>query len=91
MLRRSPLKWKAPFETVSLVSNAADELLSFLNSDSIKRPIKMKLNKFQREVDGSIPDSIPDYQVMDKTLNILMSYSSVVLMLMLKIQDITHQ
>ena len=63
----SPLKWEAPFETVSLVSNAADELLSFLNSDSIKRPIKMELNKFQREVDGSIPDSIPDYQVMDKT------------------------
>tara|TARA_B000000477_G_scaffold18349_1_gene15842 strand:+ start:44090 stop:45751 length:1662 start_codon:yes stop_codon:yes gene_type:complete len=63
----SPLKWKAPFETVSLVSNTAEELLSFLNSDSIKRPIKMELNKFQREVDGSIPDSIPDYQVMDKT------------------------
>ena len=63
----SPLKWKAPFETVSLVSNAADELLSFLNSDSIKRPIKMELNKFQREIDGSIPDSIPDYAVMDKT------------------------
>ena len=48
----SPLKWKAPFETVSLVSNTAEELLSFLNSDSIKRPIKMELNKFQREVDG---------------------------------------
>lgn len=63
----SPLKWKAPFETVNLVSNTAEELLSFLNSDSIKRPIKMELNKFQREVDGSIPDSIPDYQVMDKT------------------------
>ena len=63
----STLKWKAPFETVSLVSNTAEELLSFLNSDSIKRPIKMELNKFQREVDGSIPDSIPDYQVMDKT------------------------
>ena len=63
----SPLKWKAPFETVSLVSNAADELLSFLNSDSIAREIKLEFNKYNREIDGSIPDSIPDYAVMDKT------------------------
>ena len=66
--QESPLKWKEPFETVSLVSEASENLLAFINSDSMKRPIKMTLNKIKREVDGSIPDSIPDYEVMDQTV-----------------------
>ena len=61
------LKWKAPYETVSLVSNAADELLAFLAKDEMKREFVMKDNKIGRVIDGEVPEMIPAFELMDKS------------------------
>ena len=61
------LKWKAPYETVSLVSFAAEELLDFLEKNEMKRQFLMKDNKIGRVIDGEVPDMIPAFELMDKS------------------------
>ena len=60
------LKWKAPYETVNMVSIAANELLDFLSTDDMKREYKMKDNRIGRVVNGEVPDMIPAFELMDK-------------------------
>ena len=60
------LKWKAPYETVSLVSIAANELLDFLSTENMKREYKMKDNRIGRVVNGEVPNMIPAFELMDK-------------------------
>lgn len=76
-------QWYSAFQTVKPVADAANELLEFINKpenefvsiyevndvsfQKFKRPILEKTNDFNRTINGSIPEMVGDYEVMDNS------------------------
>ncbi len=79
--KNDSIVWYAPYETVNRIAVATDELVEFINKkgndlitasddnpDQIfKRPIKIKENDYGRTINGSIPETLGDYERMDNS------------------------
>ena len=79
--KNDSIVWYAPYETVSKIAGATDELINFINKKAnqlvplsesnpdqiFKRPIKIKENEYGRTINGNIPENIGDYERMDNS------------------------
>jgi len=79
--KNDSIVWYAPYETVSKIAVAADELVDFINKEGnelvpmmetnpnqiFKRPIKIKDNEYGRTINGNIPETLGDYERMDNS------------------------
>ena len=79
--KNDSIVWYAPYETVSKIAVATDEMVDFINKkgnqlvpvsetnpDQIfKRPIKIKENEYGRTINGNIPETLGDYERMDNS------------------------
>ena len=81
--KNDSIKWFSAYQTVNKISDAANELIEFINKENnelvqpyevnkvsyqkFKRPILEKDNDFQRKINGSIPQTVGDYEVMDNS------------------------
>ena len=79
--KNDSIVWYAPYETVNRIAVATDELVEFINKkgndlitasddnpDQIfKRPVKIKENDYGRTINGSIPETLGDYERMDNS------------------------
>ena len=79
--KNDSIVWYAPYETVNRIAVATDELVKFINKkgndlitasddnpDQIfKRPVKIKENDYGRTINGSIPETLGDYERMDNS------------------------
>ena len=79
--KNDSIVWYAPYETVNMIAVATDELVEFINKkgndlitasddnpDQIfKRPVKIKENDYGRTINGSIPETLGDYERMDNS------------------------
>jgi len=65
--RTDSIIWKEPNITVNKISALANDLVLYIDSD-IKQPIIMKVDKNDRNENGSVEDSIPDYEIMDNSV-----------------------
>ena len=65
--RTDSIIWKEPNITVDKISALANDLVLYIESD-IKQPIIMKVDKNDRNENGSVEDSIPDYEIMDNSV-----------------------
>ncbi len=81
--KNDSLKWYTAYQPISKIAEAANELTEFINKNdnelvtpyevndvtyqSFKRPILEKDNSFGRTIDGSIPEMVGDYEVMDNS------------------------
>ena len=81
--KNDSLQWFTAFQPISKISEAANELTEFINRNdnefvtpyevndvtykSFKRPILEKENDYKRTIDGSIPEMVGDYEVMDNS------------------------
>ena len=80
--KNDSIVWYAPYETVSKIAAAADELVEFINKKGnelvppdpeanpdqvFKRPIKIKENDYGRTINGVIPETVGDYERMDNS------------------------
>jgi len=79
--KNDSIVWYAPYETVSKIAAATDELVEFINKKSnelvpvseanpdqiFKRPIKIKENDYGRTINGVIPETVGDYERMDNS------------------------
>ena len=81
--KNDSLQWYIAYQPISKIAEAANELTEFINKNdnelitpyevndvtyqSFKRPILEKDNSFGRTIDGSIPEMVGDYEVMDNS------------------------
>ena len=81
--KNDSLQWYTAYQPISKISEAANELTEFINKNdnelitpyevndvtfqSFKRPILEKDNSYGRKIDGSIPEMVGDYEVMDNS------------------------
>ena len=81
--KNDSLQWFTAYQPISKIAEAAKELTEFINKDdnelvtpyevndvtfqSFKRPVLEKENSFGRTIDGSIPETVGDYEVMDNS------------------------
>ena len=81
--KNDSLQWYTAYQPISKISEAANELTEFINKSdnelitpyevnevtyqSFKRPILEKDNDFGRTIDGSVPEMVGDYEVMDNS------------------------
>ncbi len=81
--KNDSLQWYTAYQPISKIAEAANELTEFINKNdnelvtpyevndvtyqSFKRPILEKDNSFGRTIDGSIPEMVGDYEVMDNS------------------------
>ena len=81
--KNDSLQWFTAYQPLSKISEAANELNEFINRNdnelitpyevndvtyqSFKRPILEKENDYKRTIDGSIPEMVGDYEVMDNS------------------------
>ena len=81
--KNDSLQWYTAYQPISKIAEAANELTDFINKtenefvnpyevnnvtyQSFKRPILEKENDFNRTINGSIPEMVGDYEVMDNS------------------------
>ena len=81
--KNDSLQWYTAYQPISKIAEAANELTDFINKtenefvnpyevnkvtyQSFKRPILEKENDFKRTINGSIPEMVGDYEVMDNS------------------------
>ena len=81
--KNDSLQWYTAYQPISKIAEAANELTEFINKNdnelvtpyevndvtyqTFKRPILEKDNSFGRTIDGSIPEMVGDYEVMDNS------------------------
>ena len=81
--KNDSLQWYTAYQPISKISEAANELTEFINKNdnelitpyevnevtyqSFERPILEKDNDFGRTIDGTIPEMVGDYEVMDNS------------------------
>ena len=81
--KNDSLQWYTAYQPISKIAEAANELTDFINKtenefvnpyevnkvtyQSFKRPILKKENDFNRTINGSIPEMVGDYEVMDNS------------------------
>ena len=81
--KNDSLQWYIAYQPISKIAEAANELTEFINKNdnelvtpyevndvtyqSFKRPILEKDNSYGRTIDGTVPELVGDYEVMDNS------------------------